>query len=646
MKQRYSFWVFILAAMTVLILTTACGGDDGNTTDGDASDGDTTDGDVADGDTPDGDASDGDASDGDDPDGDESDGDDTDGDVADGDDIDGDEADGDEADGDEADGDALPGEQCAPCEVPEDCADGFLCAQFSEDNKLCIGDCSSWADCPDGSTCTDETYCLPDLIGNYECNGTDVVDYDACGNMWVLFECQPGISECSTNPPECVPVADGDEVDGDDVDGDDVDGDEVDGDAADGDSENIVCDSCESFTGTYCYESSSGTGCSGVDWDDYPTMDVTYSSDCQYNLAQAAFLELPLIDNIVPGCFHENREVVEDVLWLNYAASGEKLSFSWNRDGGNCDFTLSKQACWEVDWRKLELDFGPPAMFGFAMGYDSSNQDTWVFGGQGGSNQTYRFDGNGWALFGSTGAPTGYRFNQMVYFSKNDYMVLYGGNTCCPNLNPEETWIFEEGEWSKIETATLPMGRQYYAMAYDPVNEVAVMQGGYHDVEGEFAFLNDTWIFDGSDWSNPGAKNGDGENPSCYSHGMAYDEQNERMLMLCNGKTYEFNGANWTDLALVTAPPNSSNFVMAYDRDRQVIVVYGGEVSSGHSATSELKGTQWVEVTTAHQPGVVMQKGGMVYHEGIHRMVYYGGSGCRDRAYCSETWTYGPQPPK
>src|SRR5438034_5249854 len=51
--------------------------------------------------------------------------------------------------------------------------------------------------------------------------------------------------------------------------------------------------------------------------------------------------------------------------------------------------------------------------------------------------------------------------------------------------------------WVRLSPATSPPARSYLAMTYDPASGKIVMFGGYDGT----GYLNDTWTFDGTTWS-------------------------------------------------------------------------------------------------------------------------------------------------
>gem|GEM_PF-925636 len=192
MRKCCTQWVIILAAMAVMILTAACGGDDAS--DGDtSSDGDT----LADGDVADGDISDGDTS---------TDGDTTDGDVPDGDFIDIDTAEADATDVDISDGDAEPDadnptdgdEETTEIEEVPDGDEDLVEAIEGFDEEI-----EGEADSEDEAEIEEETYVGQPVDCLYsQCFPTTPTHQTGCYNDTGVIACPgtSGATDCTSTP--------------------------------------------------------------------------------------------------------------------------------------------------------------------------------------------------------------------------------------------------------------------------------------------------------------------------------------------------------------------------------------------------------------------------------------------------------------
>ncbi len=84
-----------------------------------------------------------------------------------------------------------------------------------------------------------------------------------------------------------------------------------------------------------------------------------------------------------------------------------------------------------------------------------------------------------------------------------EQVVLFGGvvgGGGLAGLN-NETWLLESGNWRQAGPQHFPLGRQNAGVAYDSARQRVVLLGGYAAGSIQFADSNDTWIWDGADWS-------------------------------------------------------------------------------------------------------------------------------------------------
>src|SRR5262245_5514132 len=130
-----------------------------------------------------------------------------------------------------------------------------------------------------------------------------------------------------------------------------------------------------------------------------------------------------------------------------------------------------------------------------------------------------------------------------------------------------------------------PTGRDSCAMAYDPLRKRVVLFGGAtKNANGEF-LLNDTWEWDGVNWTQVADT---GPSPRRQFR-MSFDYvRNTTILHGGNlspgagefspmGDTWEWDGDAWTQLAN-NGPPRCL-YAMASDPDRQRVVLHGGSLS-------------------------------------------------------------------
>jgi hypothetical protein len=141
------------------------------------------------------------------------------------------------------------------------------------------------------------------------------------------------------------------------------------------------------------------------------------------------------------------------------------------------------------------------------MAYDAARQEVVAFGAHR-SGETFIWDGTSWRTRNPAGNP-GFRFfPAMAYDSVRQEIVLFGGfiarGSAC-DADFDDTWIWDGAEWSQ-RVVPGPPRRGAAKMAFDAARRQTVLFGGVKFCEGgEFrqTFRNDTWLWDGAAWAAP-----------------------------------------------------------------------------------------------------------------------------------------------
>jgi hypothetical protein len=219
------------------------------------------------------------------------------------------------------------------------------------------------------------------------------------------------------------------------------------------------------------------------------------------------------------------------------------------------------------------------------MAYDVDREALVLFGGYGPSgllNDTWEFDGTSWQRKVTTLAPQKRAGALMVYDAKRRVNVLFGGNVTSRQQWFNDTWEWDGNRWLRRPTPSAPSPRTPAAFVYDEARKVCLLFGGGNCSRASGKFLGDTWIFDGTRWrgfkptASPAPRN---------SAAMTYDTR-RNVVVLFGGydgrqrnDLWEWNGRSWTERMPRRSdrwPQGTSGHAMAYDRDRGVVVLFGG----------------------------------------------------------------------
>jgi len=174
---------------------------------------------------------------------------------------------------------------------------------------------------------------------------------------------------------------------------------------------------------------------------------------------------------------------------------------------------------------------------------------------------------------------------------------------------------FCDAQWQwEQKSSSGPTPRGEYGMAFDAARIETLLLGGSNNLT--FNGVNQqTWSWNGSDWTLEAEA---GPSARC-DQAMAFDSQRQVVVIFGGyngtylGDTWEWDGAIW--IQRVGAGPSArADSFMAYDSQRGVMVLLGGQNSLGTvlNDTWEWDGNTWVHRTPPVSPPV----------RWIHRMAY------------------------
>ncbi len=178
------------------------------------------------------------------------------------------------------------------------------------------------------------------------------------------------------------------------------------------------------------------------------------------------------------------------------------------------------------------------------------------------------------------------------------------------------------GSYTKVVTPVLDLHvARGAAAANDLRRRVAIVFGGNVSERGNAPLRKDTThAFDGAVWTelSPSKK------PLArWGHAMAYDIERDRIVMFggdivggLSAETWLWDGTTWTDAMPATSPPPRRGHAMAYDRDTGRVVMFGGVDASGvRDDTWEWTGTTWHASTSGDTPSA--RVGAVMAHDPI-----------------------------
>jgi len=189
-----------------------------------------------------------------------------------------------------------------------------------------------------------------------------------------------------------------------------------------------------------------------------------------------------------------------------------------------------------------------------------------------------------------------YRWDPAIaYDPVRQRSVLFGGRYSNGHGQTylQDTWEWDGTRWSQRTPLHSPPGRSLAAMAFDPVRGTTILFGGADGTTG----FSETWEWDGRDWSQIPTVNGP---PASGAHRMATDPVRRRVVTFLPGRgTWEWDGTGWTGIQTPTTPPtNNLQYGFAFDPTSARLILFGG----ARPGTWAYDGTTWTDLRPAVEP--------------------------------------------
>jgi len=276
----------------------------------------------------------------------------------------------------------------------------------------------------------------------------------------------------------------------------------------------------------------------------------------------------------------------------------------------------------------------PGVRNGHNMVYYTSSDGIILFGGADEAKvygDTWLFSNSKWKKITENG-PSPRTFPCMD--EADNYILFFGGNAVLfgSDKNPvhylDDTWIFRDGNWKKVETKLYPTARAEAAMGYDPLRKKIVLFGGR--MAGEKWVAGDTWEFDGSKWTQM-----EKQGPTSRSGAtLTYDPLLKHLVLFggnpviakekdYNGPMWSWDGNNWVQMS--SAIPLVFNACVAYNTKEHFFLRFGGWNGSERlNETLTYKDKEWEKLALEIAPPA-RNHSRMVYDPKNNAFILFGG---------------------
>lgn len=285
-------------------------------------------------------------------------------------------------------------------------------------------------------------------------------------------------------------------------------------------------------------------------------------------------------------------------------------------------------------WQNVTPASPPAYTAESSMAFDSTHNRAVLFDAGSGNLRTW--DGDAWTAYPLNNV--GARIAPIAYDVRSGRIVLFGGSAGGASRK-NDTWEWSgSGDWTGINPATSPMFRNGHAMAYDAAREQIVMTGGLYCSFSPLSECADTWVYAGGIWTQTATVAGAAYAPGRWRAAMAYDAARHVVVMFggtsanyatAYNDTWEYDGAAWTKKVSANglAPAPRYDHALAYDAQRQKVVLYGGTGIGPGELHWEWDGTNWNRVNAAAPDPGARQQHAMTYDSARNRLVLTGNFG-------------------
>ena len=228
-------------------------------------------------------------------------------------------------------------------------------------------------------------------------------------------------------------------------------------------------------------------------------------------------------------------------------------------------------------------------------------------------------------------------------FTGQRVVLLDTGNFPSFSSFLNETWVFTGTDWTNTgatlvdPNGPLP-GRTGAVMCSDGTNVMLFGGQGSSSTAGVF---EDTWLWNGTSWTKASPATvpfGRYGAEAAYLAGTGAVMFGGENLLFKTLETWIWNGTTWAQVSLANgaSPAARCGHVMA--ASSSLILLFGGEgTNSQFNDTWTFNGTTWTKLAPANSPSV--RSGAcMAYDTVNHIWVLFGGSNPLN--YLDETWTF------
>lgn len=293
------------------------------------------------------------------------------------------------------------------------------------------------------------------------------------------------------------------------------------------------------------------------------------------------------------------------------------------------DYTTQSTNTWRFDgvsWSPIATAHSPQWTTGTRLAFDSNRQRVIYTEG----DEMWEFDGTDWLLVDPGRLLPRRLGTAMAFDTHRDRLVTFGGwrENSVGQAFTNEQWEWNGTTWSLVPQATAPSPRYESWMVYDSRRQRLVLFGGY-DNNAQGGSLHDTWEHDGTQWHQVVTTTV----PSQTVQAMCYDPVRARCIAFAADtgpvvpivSTWEYDGADWTYVPTLRSPSVRRNPELVFDAAANVVRLYGGYGTLAFADTWQFHDGEWWQDNPQIRPPVAGMR--MTFDVGRGRAVLNTGIG-------------------
>lgn len=226
----------------------------------------------------------------------------------------------------------------------------------------------------------------------------------------------------------------------------------------------------------------------------------------------------------------------------------------------------------------------PGQLSGPVLVRDPLQPELLLFGGRDPSGTglgCWRLHNDQWSRVNAPHLPPARSEFAIAHDSRRLRLLLFGGQAVSGGPMLNDTWTFDGSDWTQAAPASSPAPRAAHGLAYDPLRDEVVLAGG-SSVGGS---RTETWRFDGVDWRLAAAAQ---PFPITYGEKLVWDEARQCVAALLRSpagdrlELWEWDGSDWRVRPTPTVLPPYAGFgLVATDRDLQT---FCGSLGTGQTS--------------------------------------------------------------